>query len=275
MGLCSSERLLQEAQKEKKAVAGFNVGNMEMIIGVVKAAEEAGAPIILQVAEKRLSHSPLHLLGPMMVQAAYKSRLDMGVQLDHGFNPQILKQALEIGFTSVMFDGSHLPIDDNISQTRAMVDLAASYGASVEAEVGAIGGSEGGEIRGIRYSDVAEAVQMAEKSGCAALAVAVGNAHGHYQGRPELNFEILKEIAARVSLPLVLHGGSGLAAADFRRAISLGISKINIATATFDSLAGRAAQAAGEPGYTYFKLNEAMVQGAYENALAHINIFKS
>lgn len=274
MSLCSSERLLQEAQKDKKAVAGFNVGNMEMIMGVVRAAEDKGAPIILQVAEKRLNHSPLHLLGPMMVQAARKSSVDIGVQLDHCFDTQILKQALELGFTSVMFDGSHLHIDDNISQTRAAVDLAAQYGASVEAEIGAIGGSEGGEIRGIRYSDPAEAVQMAEESGCAALAVAVGNAHGHYQGRPELNFEILKEIAARVSLPLVLHGGSGLAAADFQRAISLGVCKINIATATFDSLAGRAAQAAAEPGHNYFKLNEAMVQGAYENALAHINIFK-
>lgn len=276
MAICSFSTLLREAEKKDCAVGAFNVGSMEMLMGVLAAAEETGTPIILQIAEKRLRHSPLELMGPMMVSAARAAKVPVAVHLDHGSTLSVLRQAMDMGFTSVMFDGSALPLAENIAQTRALADEAHARGVEVEAEIGVLGGSEGGPEQRSVCTDPEEAERLAKESGCDALAVAIGNAHGHYKGVPKLRFDVLEDIRTRVGVPLVLHGGTGIPAEDFRRAISLGVRKINIATANFDALTSGAARLLRErEDADYFALNEAMVQGVKENALRHLSIFQN
>ena len=275
MALVKMKELLAEASRKNRAVGAFSVGNLEMIKGAVKAAEEMKTPIILQIAEVRLPHSPLALMGPMMVEAAKQSELDICVHLDHGKTLPVLKQALDYGFTSVMMDGSTLPFEENIKQTLEAVHLANEYGATVEAELGLVGGSEDGSTdEGIRCTNPEDAFVFCNKTGIDALAVAIGNAHGNYPVAPRLAFDVLDAINQRIEVPLVLHGGTGITPEDFRKAIGLGIRKINIATASFDALTKEADHYLKTDGkHNYFGLNEAMVSGVYENVKRHIRIF--
>lgn len=275
MALVKMKQLLMQAQKENRGCGAFSVGNMEMVRGAIRAAEELNTPIILQIAEVRLKHSPLHLMGPMMVQAAKEAKVDVAVHLDHGLTMPVVQQALKLGFTSVMLDASTLPFEENTEQVKQVVRLAAGYGATVEAELGLVGGSEDGSTdHGIRCTDPGDAVIFARETGIDALAVAIGNAHGNYPVAPQLAFDVLDEIHRKVEIPLVLHGGSGISDRDFQRAISLGIRKVNIATASFNSLAARAEQYFRSEGkHDFFGLNEAMEQGTYENVKRHILVF--
>lgn len=276
MALVDMKTLLVQAQKENRGVGAFSVGNMEMVKGAVKAAEETDTPLILQIAEVRLAHSPLHLMGPMMVQAAREAKVDVAVHLDHGLTLETVKRALELGFTSVMFDGSAYPFEENIARTREAAKIARSFGASVEAELGLVGGSEDGSCdHGIRCTDPEDAFVFGRETGIDALAVAIGNAHGNYPVAPRLAFDVLDAIHQRLGeLPLVLHGGSGITDEDFRLAISKGIVKVNIATASFGCLTARVEEyIRAEGAHNYFALNEAMVQGVYENVKRHIGVF--
>ncbi len=240
MPLVKMKTLLENAENKKIGSGAFSIANMEMIRGAIKAAEEMQTPIILQIAEVRLNYSPLHMIGPMMVAAAKQSKVDVAVHLDHGLTLETVKQALEIGFTSVMLDASTLPFEQNIEKTKSVVELAKKYGATVEAELGLVGGSEDGSSdHGIRCTDPQDAKVFAENTGIDALAVAIGNAHGNYPVAPKLAFDILEQIKNNVSIPLVLHGGSGITDKDFQKAISLGIKKVNIATASFNSLTNK------------------------------------
>lgn len=275
MALVTMKKLLEQAGKENRGVGAFSVGNMEMVKGAVRAAEELDTPIILQIAEVRLPHSPLALMGPMMVQAAKEAKVDVAVHLDHGLTMETVKKALELGFTSVMYDSSTYPFEENMARTREVVEIAKKYGATVEAELGLVGGSEDGSCdHGIRCTDPKDAKVFCENTGIDALAVTIGNAHGNYPVAPTLAFDVLEEIDQKTEVPLVLHGGSGITDEDFRRAISLGIVKVNIATASFNQLTKRAEEYFRTEGaHNYFKLNEAMVQGTYENVRHHIEVF--
>lgn len=275
MALVKMKELLDQAKEKNRAVGAFSVGNLEMVKGAVKAAEETNTPIILQIAEVRLPHSPLALMGPMMVEAAKQSSVDIAVHLDHGKTMEVLKQALDYGFTSVMMDGSTLPFEENIEKTLLAVNLAKEYGATVEAELGLVGGSEDGSTdEGIRCTNPKDARVFLDRTGVDALAVAIGNAHGNYPVAPRLAFDVLEAIWQITSAPLVLHGGTGITPEDFRKAIGLGIRKVNIATASFDSLTKEAVKyLAGEGKHDYFGLNEAMVKGVYDNVMQHIRIF--
>ena len=275
MSLVTMKTLLERAKNEHKGVGAFSVGNMEMVKGAVQAAEELNTPIILQIAEVRLKHSPLELMGPMMVQAAKEAKVDIAVHLDHGLTMETVKKALELGFTSVMFDSSTYPFEENIERTRQVVELAAKYKATVEAELGLVGGSEDGSTdHGIRCTDPDDAKVFCERTGIDALAVAIGNAHGNYPVAPKLAFDVLEKIHEKTEVPLVLHGGSGITDEDFQKAISLGIVKVNIATASFNRLTMRAEEYLRTPEkHNYFSLNEAMVQGTYENVSHHIKVF--
>lgn len=275
MSLVKMKPLLEQASREGRGIGAFSVGNMEMVKGAVKAAEELDTPIILQIAEVRLPHSPLALMGPMMVQAAKEAKVDIAVHLDHGLTAGTVRQALELGFTSVMYDSSTYSFEENIARTKEVIELAKSFGATVEAELGLVGGSEDGSCdHGIRCTDPADAEEFCRRTGIDALAVAIGNAHGNYPVAPTLAFDVLDEINKRTDVPLVLHGGSGITDEDFRRAISLGIVKVNIATASFNCLTKRAKEYLGTDGkHDYFGLNEAMVQGTYENVKHHIEVF--
>ena len=275
MALVKMKELLERAEEKNIGCGAFSVGNMEMVKGAIQAAEELDTPIILQIAEVRLKNSPLHLMGPMMVQAAREAKVDVAVHLDHGLTFETVDKALELGFTSVMLDASTLPFEENIAKVKTVVEKAAKYGATVEAELGLVGGSEDGSSdHGIRCTDPADAVIYAKETGIDALAVAIGNAHGNYPVAPTLAFDVLEEIHNRVDIPLVLHGGSGITDRDFQRAISLGIKKVNIATASFNSLTAQVEKyMVSTEKHNFFALNEAMVQGTYENVKRHILVF--
>lgn len=275
MGLVKMKELLDRASEKNWAVGAFSVGNLEMVKGAVKAAEDRNTPIILQIAEVRLPHSPMILMGPMMVEAAKNAKVDIAVHLDHGKTIQVLKQALGYGFTSVMMDSSQLPFEENMAMTLDAVNLAREYGATIEAELGLVGGSEDGSMdMGIRCTNPDDARTFCQRTGVDALAVAIGNAHGNYPVAPRLAFDVLEAIHQKTDVPLVLHGGTGITPEDFRKAISLGIRKINIATASFDSLTKEAVKyLKSEENPDYFGLNEAMVRGVYENVIQHIRIF--
>lgn len=275
MALCKMKVLIEKAKEEKRGIGAFSVGNMEMVIGVLKAAEEMNTPIIMQIAEVRLTHSPMRLMAPMMIQAAKEAKIDVAVHLDHGLTIEVVKQALEFGFTSVMFDGSRLPFEENIAQTKRVVEMAAKYGATVEAELGLVGGSEDGKTdHGIRCTNPIDAKTFCEQTQVDALAIAIGNAHGDYPVAPTLEFEVVKKINEMTNTPLVLHGGSGITDADFQKAIAFGIVKINIATASFNSLVKKAEEYIEMEGkHNFFDLNSAMVEGVYENVKRHIEVF--
>ncbi len=275
MPIVNMSTLLSKAREGGYAVGSFSVANMEMVLGVLKAVEETKSPAILQIAEVRLNHSPLEIIGPLMVAAAMNASVPVAVHFDHGKTTEKIKQALEIGFTSVMFDGSHLPFEENVSQTAEVKKLAAEYKADCEGEIGCVGGSEdGSEDIAINCTAPAQALEFYEKTNVDALAVAIGNAHGNYKQTPKLRFDILEQTASLVGAPLVLHGGTGILPDDFRKCISLGINKINIATATFDSVE-QSVRAAYENAEIkdYYDLQTAEVDGAYKNAMKHIEIF--
>ena len=275
MALVKMKDLLRRAEEKNIGCGAFSVGNMEMVRGAIRAAEELDTPIILQIAEVRLKNSPLHLMGPMMVQAAKEAKVDVAVHLDHGLTFETVDKALELGFTSVMLDASTLPFEENIARVKAVVEKARKYGATVEAELGLVGGSEDGSCdHGIRCTDPDDAVVYARETGIDALAVAIGNAHGNYPVAPTLAFDVLEKIHEKVDIPLVLHGGSGITDKDFQRAISLGIRKVNIATASFNSLTAHAEKyMESTDKHNFFDLNEAMVKGTYENVKRHILVF--
>lgn len=275
MALVKMKDLLRRAEEKNIGCGAFSVGNMEMVRGAIRAAEELDTPIILQIAEVRLKNSPLHLMGPMMVQAAKEAKVDVAVHLDHGLTFETVDKALELGFTSVMLDASTLPFEENIARVKAVVEKASKYGATVEAELGLVGGSEDGSCdHGIRCTDPDDAVVYARETGIDALAVAIGNAHGNYPVAPTLAFDVLEKIHEKVDIPLVLHGGSGITDKDFQKAISLGIRKVNIATASFNSLTAHVEKyMESTDKHNFFDLNEAMVQGTYENVKKHILVF--
>lgn len=275
MALVKMKDLLRRAEEKNIGCGAFSVGNMEMVRGAIRAAEELDTPIILQIAEVRLKNSPLHLMGPMMVQAAKEAKVDVAVHLDHGLTFETVDKALELGFTSVMLDASTLPFEENIARVKAVVEKARKYGATVEAELGLVGGSEDGSCdHGIRCTDPDDAVVYARETGIDALAVTIGNAHGNYPVAPTLAFDVLEKIHEKVDIPLVLHGGSGITDKDFQRAISLGIRKVNIATASFNSLTAHVEKyMESTDKHNFFDLNEAMVKGTYENVKRHILVF--
>lgn len=276
MALVTMKQIVDEAWEQGTCIPAFNVGSLEMVRGALRAAEELETPVIIQIAERLLKYSPLELIGPGMVQAAKESKLPVAVNFDHSSTYDVIKKALELGFTSVMYDGSTLPFEENIAGTRKIVELANEYGASVEGELGLVGGSEDGlSDHGILCTNPDKAREFCERTGIACLAVAIGNAHGDYPTAPVLAFDILEEINRKAGVPLVLHGGSGISDEDFRKAISLGIAKINIGTASFNNVTKFAAEyLATEGKHTYFELNTAMTQGMYENALRHIRVFR-
>lgn len=268
--------LLADAEKENYAVGAFNVANMEMILGAVRAAQDMNSPAILQIAQVRLPYSPLSLIGPMMIAAAKDASVPIAVHFDHGKDITAIRQALELGFTSVMIDASQLPLGENIAVVRLVKKMAEQYDASLEAEVGQIGGTEGGSGENEMYfSDPLEVRELYESTGVDAVALSIGNAHGLYKKEPKLKFELLTRTTRLVKVPLVLHGGTGISEEDFKRCIGLGIRKINIATASFMAVEAGARRYAEEKKRDYFALSSEMAAGMYENVASHINIFGS
>ncbi len=260
--------LMRAAEERSKAVGAFSVSSLEMIRGTVRAAEEMNTPVILQVAQVRLPHAPLYLLGSAMLTAARHARVPVAVHLDHGVALPCIREALEMGFTSVMFDGSSLPLEENMQTTRRVIAMARPYGASVEAEIGVIGKTEGGQERAAVCASVEDSLRFLKETGVDALAVAIGNAHGVYTGAPKLHFDILAAIRRQDRTPLVLHGGTGISDEDFRRCIENGVRKINIATAAYGAVYEAARNASD-----YFHMSDRMEEAACQVAKRHIGVF--
>lgn len=271
------KELLTYAGSENKAVGAFSVGNLEMVMGAVKAAEELNSPIILQIAQVRLKNSPLQLMAPMMVSAAKEANVPIAVHFDHGLDLQTVEKTLSYGFTSVMIDGSQLTFEENIALTNKTKSAAMKYGATVESELGIVGGNEGeGKKHEISCTDPEKALEFCQRTKTDALAVAVGNAHGNYPVLPQLRFDVLEKIHNITDTPLVLHGGTGITPEMFRKAITLGVRKINIATASFDCLAVAAKKyCENTDKLSYFGLSEAETEGVFDNVKKHILIFNN
>ncbi len=215
-------------------MGAFNVLSTEFLEAVVGAAERMRSPVILNLAEVHLAYVDMEVIAAAIIRRAQKSDVPIVLNLDHGLTFDTVVRAVRCGFTSIMFDGSHLPYEENIAQSREIARLCHAADISVEAELGAVGGSEGGELMGTidasMYTDPAQAEDFVKRTQIDALAVAIGNAHGKYRGAPALDFARLDAIREKAGIPLVLHGGSGIPDDDFRKAITLGIAKINFFT---------------------------------------------
>lgn len=223
--------VLKDARKGRYAVGLFNTTDTDMLEAVISAAEELESPVIIGTAEVLLPYGELKLIAPAMIAAAKRAKVPVVVHFDHGLTFGRCMEALDLGFSSIMFDGSLGSFRDNIAQTAEMVRLAHGRGATVEGEIGHVGEASGRDNENTDgYTRAADALEFAEKTGVDALAVAIGTAHGTYKTKPRLDFERLAGIREAVDVPLVLHGGSGLSDEDFRKAIAGGISKINIFT---------------------------------------------
>ncbi|MEJ8307288.1 class II fructose-1,6-bisphosphate aldolase [Saccharibacillus sacchari] len=233
MPLVSMKDMLNKALEEKYAVGQFNINNLEWTQAILGAAEEEKSPVILGVSEGAARHMGGFNTVVKMVEGLLidmNITVPVAIHLDHGSSFEKCKAALDAGFTSVMIDGSHHPIDENIEMTKQVVEYAHAKGASVEAEVGTVGGQEDDVIGGIQYADLNECVRIVKETGIDTLAPALGSVHGPYHGEPNLGFKEMEEIRDAVNLPLVLHGGTGIPTHDIQKSISLGTSKINVNT---------------------------------------------
>ena len=232
--LVNMVEMLNKAKEGKYAVGQFNINNLEWTKTILLTAQEQNSPVILGVSEGAAKYMGGFTTVVGMVKgliADLNITVDVAIHLDHGQSFENCKKALDAGFTSVMIDGSHHPIDENIAMTKAVVDYAHSIGASVEAEVGTVGGNEDGVIGGIKYADLNECVRLVKEAGVDCLAPALGSVHGPYHGEPKLGFDEMKKIGDALSTtPLVLHGGSGIPVDQIQRAIACGTCKINVNT---------------------------------------------
>lgn len=232
MALVTSKELMLDAQKNHYAIGAFNVENMEMVQAVVAAAEELSSPVIIQTTPGTLKYAPPEMFYANVCTAAKAATVPVVMHLDHGSSFELALRAFRAGYTSVMIDGSLLGFEENIALSKAVADACHAGGVPVEAELGKVGGKEddhdGGSGSG--YTDPEEAAQFVQRTGVDALAVAIGTAHGVYKGIPKLDTERISRIRERVSVPLVLHGTSGVPDDTVRECIARGMCKINYAT---------------------------------------------
>lgn len=232
MTLVTTKEMLLKAQKGKYAVGAFNVENMEMVMAVLQAAEELQAPVIMQTTTSTINYASAEFFFANVKVAAEQTNVPIALHLDHGSSFAFAMKAFRAGYTSVMIDGSHSDFEDNIEITKKVVEAAKIINVPVEAELGKVGGKEddldGGS--GNPFTDPKEAQEFVERTGVDSLAVAIGTSHGFYKGEPKLDFERLAQIREIVSIPLVLHGGTGVPSEAVKKAITLGIAKVNYAT---------------------------------------------
>lgn len=234
--LVTMNEVLKDAKKGHYAVGLFNAVTLELAQGIIAAAEETGSPVIFGTAEVLLPYNSLEDLAMILIPMAKRASVPVVVHLDHGLHKETCLKALDLGFSSIMYDCSLDSYENNCKKVKEMADIAHSYGASIEGEIGHVGGAEGAataeqqEDASKYYTTPEEAKDFVDKTGVDALAIAVGTAHGAYKLPPKLDFDRIRKIAATVDTPLVLHGGSGLTDDDFKKAIEAGISKVNIFT---------------------------------------------
>ena len=273
--LVNLNTVLSDAQKNHYAVGLFNTTDTDMLEAVIAAAEECRSPVIIGTAEVLLPHGELKLIAPSVIAAAKRASVPVVVHYDHGLTFDRCMEALQLGFSSVMFDGSAGDYQKNIADTREIVKIAHAFGATVEGEIGHVGQADQVDNDATDlYTRVDEAVEYLNATGVDALAVSVGTAHGAYKSKPKLDFDRLTDLHAALPVPLVLHGGSGLSDDDFRRSIACGISKVNIFTDL--CLAGNAAMADGlSAGEAYLTIRNRKVGYIKRAVMEKMSLFGS
>ncbi|MCD8083614.1 MAG: class II fructose-bisphosphate aldolase [Clostridiales bacterium] len=262
--LVTLKKILNIAEERKIAIGAFNAPNLESLQAVMAAADEMDLPVIIQFAPVHEMHNLMSLMGPLMVDYAKKARVPVCAHLDHGDSIERVRQALDLGFTSVMYDGSVLPYEENVANTKKIVEETHARGASVEAELGSMGKTETGEGVGSGeddetkiYTDPVQAKDFVARTGIDALACSFGTTHGIYLKKPRLDFSVVANVRRETGgIPVVMHGGSGVSVDDFHAAVQAGVRKINYFT-YMDRAAGLAVKqwAAGlketdQPFYT-------------------------
>lgn len=273
--LVNLKEILSIAQKEKKAIGSFNTPNLTSLKAVILAAEELDEPVIIMHAQihEEMGLCKMDEIVPIMLMFAKRAKVPVCVHLDHGTSLDYIQKGLELGFTSIMYDGSNLKTEENTANTIKAVSMAKRYGASVEAEIGSMGKREGGGVTNTDslYTDPQAAKEFVEKTGIDALACAFGTAHGFYAKAPKLDFERLSKIKSLVDVPLVMHGGSGVSSQDYTEVIKRGVRKINYYT--YMSKAG--GKAISNKEYTQF--HDALLdaqKAMKEDVKRAINIFR-
>lgn len=273
------------AEERKIAIGSFNTPNLESLLSVIEAAEELQLPVIIQFAQCHEPWIPLSVIGPIMVEKARKATVPVCVHLDHGEALEYLQQALDLGFTAIMYDGSVLPYEENLSNTKKAVEMAAKTGASVEAELGSMGRRESGagdesgaEDETKIYTDPVQAGIFVKETGIDALACSFGTTHGIYLTEPKLDFDVVRGVRSQTgNVPIVMHGGSGVSREDYRKAIEAGVRKVNYFT-YMDKSGGAAAEKylgtlkAGEPVF-FSSIVEAARAAMKENVKTAMKMF--
>lgn len=231
MPYVTTTKMLRAAQKGGWAVGAFNAENLEMVQAIVAAAVEARSPVIIQTTTSTLTYASPAAFAGMVRAEAEAANIDVALHLDHGADFAICARCLRAGYSSIMIDGSKAPLEDNIAITRRVVEMCRAAGTPIEAELGEVGGKEDSTVSsGANLTDPADAVRFVRETGVDSLAVGIGTAHGVYKSAPHLDIGRLAEIRKAVSIPLVLHGASGLTEKNVRDCIARGICKVNFAT---------------------------------------------
>lgn len=269
MGLVSMKDMLVKAQREGYGVGNFDVFNLELLQGVMKAQEELKAPIILAYGPPFEKFSPIRHFAKLMRSYAEETNLPVVIHLDHANTIDQVKIAVEAGFNSVMIDASSLCFEDNIAATQEVVQYCRSLHIPVEAELGHVGDEGVYDLTNYGFTDPSLAEEFVERTQIDALAVAIGNAHGVYSSKPKINYEVLKAVREAVSIPLVLHGASGIPDEDISLCTKLGITKINIHTELLLSAVESLEKdvLAGSNYYTMFEHHVAAVKARTEEKI--------
>ncbi len=235
--LVTLKQIMNLCEAKKYAVGSFNTPNLESVMAVIAAAEELDVPVIIQHAQVHEEIMPIRIIGPIMIEMAKRAKVPVCVHLDHGESLDYVCKALHLGFTSVMYDGSTLPFEENMANTKLVVSFAKQTGASVEAEIGCMGKRETGSGSAWYgkdpekvYTDPDQAKIFVEETGIDALACSFGTTHGVYLTKPKLDFSVVENVRKKANIPVVMHGGSGVSPEDFKKAIQSGVRKVNYYT---------------------------------------------
>ena len=282
MALVNMKKMLEKAKVEKYAVGQFNINNLEWTKTILTVAEEMNSPVILGVSEGAARYMGGFNTVVGMVKGLLKDlgiTVDVAIHLDHGSSFESCKKAIDAGFTSVMIDASHHPLEENIKMTKEVVDYAHARKVTVEAALGTVGGQEDDVIgKGIRYADVNECVRLVKEAEIDALAPALGSVHGPYKGEPKLGFKEMLEIKEATNKPLVLHGGTGIPDEMIKNAISRGTCKINVNTECQMAFARELRKLLGNPEFVEYdprKIIGPATKGIAAAVKEKINVFGS
>jgi fructose-bisphosphate aldolase class II len=276
MPLVHIAQALARAQQEHYAIPLFDTFDMHSTDGMFQAMEAKSAPVIVAIYESAMDRPNARALAAYIRARAEHATVPVSLMLDHGTSFEQCIKAISYGFTDVMYDGSRLPLEENIRNTRAVVRAAHAVGIGVEAELGLVGRGSAYEDLDLRrkgFTDPDTVEEFVAQTGVDFLAIAIGTAHGLYDGEPDLDLDLLREIRSRVELPLVLHGGSGCTDDQFREVIQAGISKINVATDLYATTGRRLVEATKAEGASYFQMTRAAVESFQERCGHYLDLF--